>query len=517
MRTTGGFICFRLLVAVRIKLTVLGFKARWLVCVLAGGLLVGSFAPFGYWPLSLISLVAFCAVSQGVMGHRLAALHYGVALGLGSFGVSWIFVSIHTYGGASSLLAASLTGLCILLWSLTFVPQGYLLSYLRARGGLPAAPWLAVTWVLGEWFRGWFLTGFPWLYVGYGHGQTWAGHWAPIGGVLLVGFVVVLIAELLVQQWREPNRRVPAIVLGLLILPLLIQNLEFVDRAGHLKVAGIQANLDQHTKWQPGQFVNNLNAQTQLMAGLPKVDLVVWSEASFTRFAHQGQASLKRLNEVAEAAGIGLIIGLPMADETGYYNTVRGLGLADGQYLKRHLVPFGEFVPMASILRGTIDFFDLPMSRNQSGPAVQTPIRLGSRELSLSICYEITDAELVRGTVYDPALLITVSNDTWFGASIGPEQHLEIAAMRAAELARSLVRVTNNGVTALISHEGEVLARLPKDQPGVMVQSVPLFTGQTPYARYGQAPLLVTLLGLMVLALIRTRLLRRKVSRDSSA
>jgi apolipoprotein N-acyltransferase len=161
---------------------------------------------------------------------------------------------------------------------------------------------------------------------------------------------------------------------------------------------------------------------------------------------------------------------------------------------------------MASVLRGLIQFFDLPMSRNQPGPAVQVPIRLGAHELSLSICYEITDAELVRRTAQNPALLITVSNDTWFGASIGPEQHLQIAATRAAELARSVVRVTNNGVTALISHEGDVLARLPKNEPGVLVRSVPLYTGQTPYSRFGQLPLIVLLFGLMVSALIRNRL-----------
>lgn len=517
MRTIGGSICSRLLVAEQIKLAGLGFKTAWLICVLAGGLLVGSFAPFGYWPLALISLVAFCGVSSDFSGHRLAALHYGFALGLFGTGVTWLYVSIHTYGGASSLLAGGLTGLFILLWSLTFIPQGYLLSYLRARGGVPNAPWLAMTWVLGEWFRGWFLTGFPWLYVGYGHTEVWAGHWAPIGGVLLVGFVVVLLAELLVRQWRAPNLQIPMVVTGLLALSLSVGSLDFVDRAGSLRVAGIQANLDQHTKWQPDQFVSNLNAHTRLMVDLPEVDLVVWSEASFTRFAHQGQASLKRLNDWADQAGVGLIVGLPTADETGYYNTVQGLGLAEGHYVKRHLVPFGEFVPMASVLRGLIKFFDLPMSRNQSGPAAQIPIRLGEHELSLSICYEITDAELVRGTAQDPALLITVSNDTWFGASIGPEQHLQIAAMRAAELARSVVRVTNNGVTALISHKGTVLARLPKDEAGIMVQPVPLFTGQTPYSRVGQAPIIAVLFGLMIAALIRTRLLGGKARRGSGA
>ena len=506
MRTIGGSICSRLLVAAQIKLAGLGFKTAWLICVLAGSLLVGSFAPFGYWLLSLISLVAFCAVSAGFKGHRLAALHYGFALGLFGAGVAWIYVSIHTYGGASSLLAGGLTALFILLWSLTFIPQGYVLSYLRDRGGWPNAPWMAMTWVLGEWFRGWFLTGFPWLYVGYAHTGTWAGHWAPIGGVLLVGFVVVLLAELLVRQWRAPNHWRPVVVTGLFALSFSIGSLEFVDRAGSLKVAGIQANLDQHTKWYPDQFLSNLDAHTRLMVDLPEVDLVVWSEASFTRFAHQGQASLKQLKDWADAAGVGLIVGLPMADEAGYYNTVQGLGLAEGRYVKRHLVPFGEFVPMASVLRGLIQFFDLPMSRNQPGPAVHVPIRLGAHELSLSICYEITDAELVRRTAQNPALLITVSNDTWFGASIGPEQHLQIAATRAAELARSVVRVTNNGVTALISHEGDVLARLPKNEPGVLVQSVPLYTGQTPYSRFGQLPLIVLLFGLMVSALIRNRL-----------
>ena len=472
----------------------------WLAMV-AGALQVLSFAPFGFWPSGVVSLTLFYWLATKGSLARQGLMHYGFALGLFGCGVSWIYVSIHTYGGASPLLAGAMTLLFVLLWSLTFIPQGLLLGYVRNSDPLTRVPWFSITFVLGEWFRGWFLTGFPWLYVGYAHADTWIGSWAPIGGVLLVSFVVVLAAELLGRALIKPHKLHLICLLALVTTTALLNNARFVEPDGFLEVAGIQANLDQHTKWQPQQFDSNLSRHQGLMADLPPVDLVVWSEASFTRFADLAEDKLSALDEAMIAENQGLLVGLPSRDENGYFNGVRGLGLAKGDYQKRHLVPFGEYVPLAPLLRGSIAFFDLPMSYNQPGPWRQPAIEVGGRAISLSICYEISDAELVRQTLENPALLITISNDTWFGESIGPMQHLQIAQMRARELGRSLFRVTNNGVTAFISSKGMVQDQLPRYVAGVLVSRVPLFKGQTLYGQLGHWPIVLVLIGLLLGAL----------------
>ena len=468
---------------------------------MAGASLVLSFAPFGYWPLSMISLMVFYWLIYQQPVRVQIYLHYAFALGLFGFGITWIYVSIHTYGGADKSLAIAMTGLFVLFWSLTFVPQGWLLGHIQKSQILPQLPWFAMTFVLGEWLRGWFLTGFPWLYVGYAHSDTWIGSWAPIGGVLLISFVVVAAAEILTKILLQ-RQRLPVVALtGLILATLALNNIKFVSPDGALTMAGIQANLNQHTKWQAGQFDANLTAHLQLMADLPRVDLVIWSEASFTRFQDLASAELSALDEAMEASQQGLIIGLPSRDEQGYYNGALGLGLAEGGYRKRHLVPFGEYVPLASWLRGTIQFFDLPMSFNQSGPAKQPSIVFRDRALSLSICYEVAYPELVRQTADEFSVLVTVSNDTWFGDSSGPFQHLQIAQMRARELGRSLFRVTNNGITALVTPDGVVERQLPKNVADVLVAEVPLYRGRTPYGRVGQWPLLV-LIGSGLLAFV---------------
>ena len=163
-------------------------------------------------------------------------------------------------------------------------------------------------------------------------------------------------------------------------------------------------------------------------------------------------------------------------------------------------MPFGEYVPLEGLLRGLIGFFDLPMSRNRSGPSEQEPLAFSAGELSLSICYEIVYGELVRNAAPDPAVLVTISNDTWFGRSIGPLQHMQMARMRALEMGRYLVRATNNGVSAVVDPAGRVIASAPQFEPAVVRSSVRRMNGQTPYAGFGSWPLLAGLaLGLVAL------------------
>ena len=169
------------------------------------------------------------------------------------------------------------------------------------------------------------------------------------------------------------------------------------------------------------------------------------------------------------------------------------------------LVPFGEYVPLEHWLRGVISFFDLPMSRNQPGPSVQAPLSFKGQPLSLSICYEIAYPHLVRSAAKGPMALVTISNDTWFGDSIGPVQHLQIAQMRALENGRGLLRVTNNGITAAIDHAGEITDLLPRNQQGVLRTELVLVSGDTPYHRLGYGVLGAVLLFVFLLNVAASR------------
>ena len=240
------------------------------------------------------------------------------------------------------------------------------------------------------------------------------------------------------------------------------------------RVAAVQPNIAQAIKWRRGQV------QTI-------VELIVWSEASLTFTPQRGEAYLAALDQRARAAGSALIVGIPrVGDEGEYYNSAMVLGAGNGAvYLKRHLVPFGEYVPLEAWLRGTIRFFDLPMSRNRPGPGEQAPLAFRAGELSLSICYEI---------------------------AYGPLQHMQIARMRAKEMGRYLVRATNNGVSAVVDPAGHIVASAPQFEADVVTAEVRTMTGRTPFARFGATPLLVALCAGVALSVLLGRRRRADIS-----
>jgi len=176
------------------------------------------------------------------------------------------------------------------------------------------------------------------------------------------------------------------------------------------------------------------------------------------------------------------------------------------RYQKHHLLPIGEFVPFESVLRTLAPFFDLPMSSFSRGDWQQPNLQANGYWLLPALCFEIAfPRQLLANFTERTDFLLTVSNDAWFGDSIGPHQHLEIAKMRALELGRPLLRATNNGITAAIGADGSELGRLPQFEAGVLTVDVPLSWGVTPYSQIGDTPLTLLSLLLMVGMLWRTR------------
>ena len=227
--------------------------------------------------------------------------------------------------------------------------------------------------------------------------------------------------------------------------------------------------------------------------------LIVWPEAAITVFHENAGSILEDLDLRGKQSGSSLLLGLPDRDSDGnFLNSAISIGQGKGSYNKRRLVPFGEYVPLENLLRGLITFFDLPMSHNRPGEADQPALMAGDLKLSVSICYEVVYAELVRSTIPLPDLFVTISNDTWFGSSIGPAQHLQMAQMRSLENGRWLLRDTNNGVTAIVDHRGRVSARLPQFQEGALVGEYQIMHGSTLFSRIGNWPVL----GLLALGLV---------------
>ena len=507
-------------------------KLAPLAAVACGALLPLALAPFDLWPLGLLS----CAGLYWLWEHfpaRCTSLGWWFGVGKYGVGASWIYVSIHDYGNASIPLAIGLVALFVAGMALFSLTQGWFFGRLRQRRfSLANLLLFVLVWVFWEWLLTWVMTGLPWLYLGYGHLFTPLGHFAPVGGVLLVSLAAVLSACALVfalQSYFERNQAANSspgvgrglwIGVGLCLLPWLLgaalTSVSFVKLGPTRSVALIQNNVDQNLKWLPAQRQPILQSQESLSEPYWGADVILWPESAITYLEHQVTPEIARWQRRGEESGTTLVFGVPAVQplpggEYIFYNAVRAVGAGQGRYLKHHLVPFGEYVPLEGLLRGLIDFFDLPMSSSGSGPAQQPLLRLGGglgADLgAMAICYEIAFPALVAGQVRgagEPAnVLLTVSNDAWFGTSLGPDQHLQIAQMRAKENARYLLRATQTGWTAIIDEQGRVLHKLPRFQFGVLAGSYRSIQGLTPYSRWGNTGVLamIVLLALVVVSL----------------
>lgn len=476
---------------------------RWyfdVAALIAGALFPFSLSPFGLWPLALVAPVALFWSARSGSTRRTVLRFYLFNLGMFAVGVSWIFVSIHNYGGASVPLAGILVGSLVAAYSLVCVPLAYVYARFFRQSDISQVLGFVALWVLQEWFRSWFLTGFPWLFLGYGVMETPIANFAPYFGVFGVSFVSVLaMLSLLLAVERQ---KIVWVVPPMLVLTVgfVLERIPLTSPDGSIDVSLVQGNVDQHVKWRPENRLPILNHYRQATEDEWGRDLIVWPEASITIFREYATEYLDQLDKEGKTRHTSLVLGIPDRNEEGrFLNTLLAIGEGDGRYVKRRLVPFGEYVPLEQYLRGVISVFDLPMSRNRPGPANQPPILVGDHTVSVSICYEVVYPDLVRRAAESPALLLTVSNDTWFGASIGPWQHLQMAQMRALENGRSMVRATNNGVTAVIDHRGKLVASLPQFEKGILRQSVELRRGDTPFHRYGSWPVLGLCLSMLLL------------------
>jgi apolipoprotein N-acyltransferase len=240
---------------------------------------------------------------------------------------------------------------------------------------------------------------------------------------------------------------------------------DLVGEESKIKLRLLQYGVTQDQKWRDSQRRATLMWYRDQTAR-PGADLVLWPETAVPAFASSVSSYLQEIEEISVYNNSGTILGIVRDDANGYANALLGFGRAEGRYEKRHLVPFGEYIPLKSIFSPIIDIMKIPMSDFSAGSSDQDGVWFDEQKVGSSICYEVAYPGLLeKGSA---GFLITVSNDAWFGDSWAADQHLQIARARAAEHGLPLLRATNSGITAVIGEHGEVLASLPRGVPGVL-------------------------------------------------
>lgn len=486
---------------------------RLVVAFGAGALTVLAFAPFSLYPLALLGPLLLLGLWRD--GTPRFGFQSGWAYGIGllGFGVFWLHISIDQFGNMGTLAAIAITLLFVLAIALYYGLVGWLTVRLWRGRGVWLFGVIPSLWVLGEWLRGWIFTGFPWLLLGYSQIDAPLGGYAPLVGVYGVSWLVMLSVALLLCLLSPAVRGRFWLAGGLALLwgggPLLNQ-VAWTEPAGAaLRVSLIQGNIAQEEKWKRGSLQPTLELYTGLTRQHWQSDLIIWPETAVPAFAHQvNEPFLQPLAGEARANGSALLIGIPEWDtESGaYYNSMISLGHEQGSYAKRHLVPFGEFMPLKGWLRPLIDWLQIPMSDFTPGDSPQPLLRVAGYAAGISICYEDAFGEEVAEALPQAAFLVNASNDAWFGDSLAPRQHLEIARMRALETGRYLLRATNTGISALIDPKGRVLAFSPAFQQDVLSGEILPMQGMTPYVRVGNWA--VVLLSVLILLVAGARAVR---------
>ena len=488
---------------------------------------VFGFAPFGVSALPALTLAGLFFLWQGAPSPRHAAAQ-GFAFGLGLFGagVSWVYIALSAFGEMPAILAAIGTaGFCAYL-ALFPACAGWMCARFAPPGGPERLALAAAAWTVGEWLRGWVLSGFGWLSIGYAQLGTPLAGFAPYGGVFLASLALAGVAALLLyaMQAFAARRRLAvaaaaATIVALCVTGAALSAIEWSRPAGDpVAVSLVQGNIEQERKFDPAFHDKTLAIYADLVQGA-RGRLVVLPESALPMFADEVPPEyVASLREVALRNNGDLLFGLfffeprPSPDEDDrYFNSVVSVGTATAQrYRKHHLVPFGEMIPGKTVFGWFINkVLHIPLADQTPGPAYQAPFEVAGERIAVNICYEDAFGAELAPRAVEATLLVNVTNDAWYGHSLAAEQHEQIAAMRALETARPMLRATNTGITSIIDHHGVEVARLPWFTRGVLEGRIAGRTGTTPYVRLGDALAVIAALLLAAATLLPSRLRAR--------
>ena len=492
--------------------------------LLAGLSCVLGFAPFGFFPIPVFALtVLFVFWQRAGTPRRSAWLGFAFGFGLFGAGISWIYIALHDYGDMPMPLALPATMLFAAFLALFTGLAGYAQARFPAASGLRTILVMPAAWVSIEWLRGMVFTGFPWLTLGYAHSDSPLAGYAPLFGVYGVSLMGAISAGLLAYIWISLLRNAKAGLKnhrsmyrvfcstakssGGILVPVMILALIWIGGAGlrniawtlphgePFSVALVQGNIAQNLKFSEDALVGTLEKYRRLVLE-NNARLILLPETAMPLLRHEiPQNLIGQLREHALHNGGDVLIGSFESDRGSYYNSVFSLGAdAEQHYRKQHLVPLGEFIPLRPLLGWFInDILNIPMGDLARGDKLQAPLNVAGQHVAVNICYEDAFGEEIIRSLPQATLLANFTNDAWYGHSYAAAQHNQISQMRALESGRTMLRATNTGVTSIIGPDGKVLQQLPQHVEAVLHGMAQGYEGLTPFARWGNAAVLLLL------------------------
>lgn len=523
--------------------------AKRIILILIGALYPLGFSPFDFWPLTFLSIILLVNEITAFIDHNQSSItgeskdapisknNYNISLfsiglywGLGAFGLgtSWVYVSIHEFGHAPVIGAIGISFLFVLTLSLVKAAGIHLMGKIAIWSGrtmlLLIIPF---AWVLFDFVQSWLFSGFPWLFAGYSQidGPLWMlSTWTGVYGIswfmmAITSCLVILFRGYFISRnaanqpfYMRPLMFILVVLCSVPLLASLLPQATIESNRKSIKVALVQPNIAQEKKWDRRYFSDIVDVLFEQSRDHWDADLLVWPEGAIPAYKHQVEDIILDLNNRAKESHTDLLLGLPVyhPKEKISYSAFISLGDYQQTYHKQVLVPFGEYLPLGNLLRGLIEFFNLPMSSFSPATTKQQVMAFSDYQVVPAICYEITYAGILHDLISDAdansdkaKIIVTVSNDAWFGDSFGPYQHMQMARMRALELGIPLVRSTNDGISAVVDARGNMLNRLERYTQDTLAYEVSLSGYQTLYRKFGLLSIYLILAISLVVFLIR--------------
>lgn len=483
------------------------FKARLLACLFLGLVAALGFAPLGVSLFTGISLVAFFWLVS-LAANRKEAFLQGWFWGIGYFssGLAWTFHAMHDVGQIPSLLAGG--GVLIMSAFYGLVPAVVCLIA-RSFSCLPKAALLTVLlpslWTLGEWVRGELLMGFGWLSVGYAFTNTMLAGFAPVGGIYSVSFVVAFVAGGLAAALSMKNKPVEKGLIAIAfastaLLGSWLDNQVWSKPLEQLEVRVVQTDMPVSMRMTRQAAQERVQRTFVLSSSRPlgsHLDFVLWPESVFLLSLERSSAQERLLPQVlAQKLQAPVLFNAFHEPMRGRYLNDIWAASPDGKlqplYAKRHLVPFGEFVPWG--FHWFVKAMGIPMTDQIAGTSknLQT-FAVGEKStVALSVCYENMFGSELRDwwNKSNPTILLNSANLAWFGAQV-TEQFTQMSAMRARETARPFLQALNQNGSALIGPDGRIVRRAMPGENAMDLQVTSYQGEPTPYVRFGDVPIVL--------------------------
>ena len=476
--------------------------------------LFGLIGIFAFAPFSIKFLIF---ISYGYLIHLLISNNNGVfwkvfcwGLGHWGLGMSWIIVSVYYYGETTIAMSSIIYILLVVILTLIFTSPLLILksalSFTKINNNFFSVLFISSIFTISEFSRYFFLNGVPWLIPGNIFLDTISQNIYPIFGVTAASFFIYFICALFIVYSNNKIFYVSAAILIISLLPFSPAD----ETKDGIKVSIVQPASDPFLKYEDNYYLKIEDNLNKLIDTVSKdSELVVLPEAELP----YSQNSIRFIDflkntEISEK----IILGVWKYEDAKLYNAIFSPRYNEA-YKKIHLVPFGEYIPFIEGLRGIINFFDLPMSNVSHGSQLQENIRiLDNIPISSPICFDIAFPNTVRKMNKSSLLMINVSNDTWFGNSIGPYHHLSIARVRSIENNRYTIRATNDGISAIISNKGTIVTLLNKGKSGILEGNVKLIKNSTFYSRNGH--LFITILSFIIVLIPFLKIIWKKALRS---